>query len=125
MDTDTQTDFSATRIFRTVDVAIQTEIPAITTEPMASTSGNVQCKLEKNLSDAMKCIKTLNERLGDEEIDESGADEIDLDLVLERGEQDEERFSDAEDDRKQFDGLFARGYGFTTNVSITSYNFTI
>lgn len=121
VDISTQTDSSP--IHHAVGVATQTDNPAIMFEPIPSTSGNyiqlAQCKLEKSHADAMKCIRKLNERLGDEIIADSSDEAYQVDTIS-VGDCDEERFSDIGDDKLQYDGLFARGYGFFTNVSTTS-----
>lgn len=72
-------------------------------------------KLEQEITTAHNTIKKLNDRLGDElVVDSEAKSEVGIDISFE-----EDRFSDIGDDRKQYDPLFARSYGFTSNVNNT------
>lgn len=72
-------------------------------------------ELEEQLSTYRETIINLNRRLGDIVVDDKeendGEDVMDL-------SHDEENFSDASDDSKQYDNPFSGKYGYNTNVRI-------
>lgn len=130
VNSNTQTDCSASRTIQAVNVAVQTDGLIAMADPIPSTSGGhnhlVECKLEKPFAVALKSIKALNERLGDEVVvdsEESEDEAIDIELDEERRLQNEDFCSGAEDATQQFDGRFARNYGFTTNVCTPAITF--
>lgn len=77
-------------------------------------------KMEMELMTAKNSLKRLNSRLGDELIgSDSSSGMSDSDST---DEIEEENFSDASDNEKQFDRPFSLKYGFVTNVRVIAIN---
>lgn len=76
-------------------------------------------KHEEELSAAHSTVIKLKDRIGSEPIMDSKQNDYEYEAAMEVSFE-EDRFSDVEDEFKQYDTQFARGYGFTSNVGSTN-----